>query len=77
MDEEPLSPVQREGLEQIGAKRDTWPEFSPELRGELRGEIEKGIADQVARLGPDRQICLLYTSPSPRDATLSRMPSSA
>ena len=22
-------------------------------------------------------ICLLYTSPSPRDATLSRMPSSA
>ena len=28
---------------------------------------------QVARQG----ICLLYTSPSPRDATLSRMPSSA
>ena len=25
----------------------------------------------------DRLICLLYTSPSPRDATLSRMPSSA
>ena len=24
-----------------------------------------------------RQTCLLYTSPSPRDATLSRMPSSA
>ena len=23
------------------------------------------------------KICLLYTSPSPRDATLSRMPSSA
>ena len=26
---------------------------------------------------PVVQICLLYTSPSPRDATLSRMPSSA
>ena len=26
---------------------------------------------------PDFCICLLYTSPSPRDATLSRMPSSA
>ena len=26
---------------------------------------------------PDQNICLLYTSPSPRDATLSRMPSSA
>ena len=29
--------------------------------------------------GPEalREYCLLYTSPSPRDATLSRMPSSA
>ena len=26
---------------------------------------------------PHRHHCLLYTSPSPRDATLSRMPSSA
>ena len=26
---------------------------------------------------PSRYTCLLYTSPSPRDATLSRMPSSA
>ena len=26
---------------------------------------------------PRNIICLLYTSPSPRDATLSRMPSSA
>ena len=34
-----------------------------------RGQVA-GIADLV-------QICLLYTSPSPRDATLSRMPSSA
>ena len=25
----------------------------------------------------EMKICLLYTSPSPRDATLSRMPSSA
>ena len=25
----------------------------------------------------DTLVCLLYTSPSPRDATLSRMPSSA
>ena len=27
--------------------------------------------------GPGMSRCLLYTSPSPRDATLSRMPSSA
>ena len=31
-----------------------------------------------SKLVPARAIdCLLYTSPSPRDATLSRMPSSA
>ena len=29
------------------------------------------------RTDDDDLICLLYTSPSPRDATLSRMPSSA
>ena len=34
--------------------------------GEMVGEV-------FPQLGP----CLLYTSPSPRDATLSRMPSSA
>ena len=27
--------------------------------------------------GTKTRVCLLYTSPSPRDATLSRMPSSA
>ena len=30
-----------------------------------------------ALLGVEVRICLLYTSPSPRDSTLSRMPSSA
>ena len=32
---------------------------------------------RLDRLGKPGRICLLYTSPSPRDATLSRMPSSA
>ena len=32
-----------------------------------------GIPGDVSNVQP----CLLYTSPSPRDATLSRMPSSA
>ena len=43
---------------------------------------ERGSPDSVrARystpLMPDLQSCLLYTSPSPRDKTVSRMPSSA
>ena len=36
-----------------------------------------GVAEFVGRTGNDLCPCLLYTSPSPRDATLSRMPSSA
>ena len=40
----------------------------------------KGVCDRLASegfvaLAPD--LCLLYTSPSPRDRSLSRMPSSA
>ena len=31
----------------------------------------------IGETGLDHYCCLLYTSPSPRDATLSRMPSSA
>ena len=35
------------------------------------------VTTQDAKIWADKIICLLYTSPSPRDATLSRMPSSA
>ena len=42
--------------------------------GELFGFlIQRGVEFLEGR----NKICLLYTSPSPRDATLSRMPSSA
>ena len=34
-------------------------------------------AEKVTQVCDEARICLLYTSPSPRDATLSRMPSSA
>ena len=46
--------------------------FSVETHGvELHGHNEiQGMFDRLWS-------CLLYTSPSPRDATLSRMPSSA
>ena len=38
----------------------------------VEGEVESGWI-----LVDCGDVCLLYTSPSPRDATLSRMPSSA
>ena len=41
-------------------------------------EKEERVRDILVNLGLQEVItCLLYTSPSPRDATLSRMPSSA
>ena len=43
------------------------------------GNSQGAIADftKAIEINPQYTICLLYTSPSPRDATLSRMPSSA
>ena len=35
------------------------------------------VAIYVSQMYPHLKICLLYTSPSPRDRTRSRMPSSA
>ena len=40
-----------------------------------RDEIEKSYDDELGKL--QDKLCLLYTSPSPRDAHESRMPSSA
>ena len=45
------------------------------LKCEIVDNLDK-IGGQCIELYPDKP-CLLYTSPSPRDATLSRMPSSA
>ena len=36
-----------------------------------------GAKDEMIQKANGKRTCLLYTSPSPRDATLSRMPSSA
>ena len=40
-------------------------------------ERERGITILSKNTAVNYKNCLLYTSPSPRDATLSRMPSSA
>ena len=55
--------------------------FDPELGANI---VELGMVKDVQHVDKTVTIklaltiaCLLYTSPSPRDATLSRMPSSA
>ena len=47
-----------------------------QLTDDLRDEV---YPKNILMIGPTGvgKTCLLYTSPSPRDATLSRMPSSA
>ena len=40
-------------------------------------ELPNGIQPPVVQIQVDYKSCLLYTSPSPRDRTRSRMPSSA
>ena len=50
--------------------------------GSIRADLNKGdiTSEELSNIYPfldTYHICLLYTSPSPRDATLSRMPSSA
>ena len=54
----------KRGISRITAEREA-------AEQEALGVLEKEVCRWLS------QTCLLYTSPSPRDATLSRMPSSA
>ena len=62
-----------------------WDKLVANVKKEEKDEKAEGDAalnqlfQQIYKDGSDevRKACLLYTSPSPRDATLSRMPSSA
>ena len=54
--------------------------FQEDLLGYVLGALDADQQEAVQKLideNPQLEDCLLYTSPSPRDATLSRMPSSA
>ena len=62
----------------------TFSESSLEIRSYLQSKVDvfvKPLMTDIIRERPEDVhgfiVCLLYTSPSPRDATLSRMPSSA
>ena len=51
----------------------------PELSVEIEEE-QNTVAEEVSTKEEEKEaqpVCLLYTSPSPRDTLLSRMPSSA
>ena len=48
-------------------------EVSAIVKNERDNELTRQVSDELLRV----KACLLYTSPSPRDGLLSRMPSSA
>ena len=51
--------------------------YHTQRKGSGPSVVDSAIVAYEAPLPDQAQLCLLYTSPSPRDATLSRMPSSA
>ena len=74
-----LKPVVYTGMEPGGqltttTEVDNFPGYPNGIDGpQMMNELKQ----QAERFGTDVRICLLYTSPSPRDRQKSRMPSSA
>ena len=79
-----MTPFMLRVAEIVGTPQDQLPELDelapmPETRISRRIATGTGADRQVAIRSLAEQLvsCLLYTSPSPRDRTRSRMPSSA
>ena len=64
-------------LRERGRKKDTRFKIANIIVGIARGKQYAIIMEDLGREPAKRMFCLLYTSPSPRDGLLSRMPSSA
>ena len=83
--------AEKTGIEALKKTTRDIPDYDELMTGRLEVLRENGltlsmIQEVIATLAPlpgavefldQLRDCLLYTSPSPRDATLSRMPSSA
>ena len=52
-------------------------EIPPRFRAEIKNVAVVVEDEPPAHVLEEMEVCLLYTSPSPRDRTRSRMPSSA
>ena len=63
--------------EKIGETSKIYKWFNCVAYSTLAALISRMLIFPSGDLSDVHYICLLYTSPSPRDATLSRMPSSA
>ena len=73
--ESPADTVQTIG--DSGTETDKTEELEPEEDPSYSTPVFSSKSDHILWKRTHSTCCLLYTSPSPRDATLSRMPSSA
>ena len=75
-----MIPFMKEGLDKLGVKMNVFyaGDFKSATEPFRRNNMSPQNKIQTREYLSDYyNDCLLYTSPSPRDATLSRMPSSA
>ena len=72
-------PIELENIKSVKYEKDDLDRDYEYTRGHLYSLIEKGqeAIDGIMEISQESGSCLLYTSPSPRDRTRSRMPSSA
>ena len=61
-------------MSQTNPNREYWQTNKWTAKKGMNAEFESGVAKKTQKFN---NTCLLYTSPSPRDRTRSRMPSSA
>ena len=64
-----------DGQRHYDTGKEKLPSVTTILKATESEEKKESLAAWAARIG--EEACLLYTSPSPRDGLLSRMPSSA
>ena len=73
-----LRQFEKEGRRTISAVDQQGEQFLDQLAEDgVKGETLFQLEFRRQQFAIAIETCLLYTSPSPRDATLSRMPSSA
>ena len=74
---EELGPLYVKFGQSLSTRPDLLPEDIAKELSKLQDDVPPFAEETVLEIMTETYPCLLYTSPSPRDATLSRMPSSA